>query len=128
MNMCLISSFLRSSKEYTWATAACPFELRIEVASHSKRSWFVELLGKTYPDAGSASAPYLCSLRHTPTRALAFAVGKVNTRRSQAAGFPFSAPFITNAVTIAPLLLRQIEIELRDPIPWRARKPAPPRR
>src|SRR5262245_53143385 len=83
--MCSICSCLSSSKERTWATAACPFELRIEVASHSNRSWFMELLGRTYPEAGRASAPYLWSFRHTPTRALAFAVGRVKTSKSHAA-------------------------------------------
>src|SRR5215831_11442355 len=43
------------------------------------------LFGRTYPEAGSASAPYLRSLLHTPTRALALAVGRVKTSRSQAA-------------------------------------------
>src|SRR6202011_2383547 len=92
--MCSICSLLSSSKEHTCATAACPFELRMDVASHSKRSWFIELLGSTYPEAGRATAPYLWSFRQTPTRSLAFAVGKVETSKSQAAGFCFGDTLI----------------------------------
>src|SRR5258708_38737231 len=87
--MCSICSFRSSSKEHTCATAACPFELRMDVASHSKRSWFIELLGSTYPEAGSATPPYLLSFLHTPTTSLAFAVGKVETSKSHRPGFCF---------------------------------------
>src|SRR5258708_25831070 len=85
--MCSICSFLSSSKEHTCATAACPFELRMDVASHSKPSWVIELFGSTYPEAGRATAPYLLSFLHTPTRSLAFAVGTVKTSKSPAADF-----------------------------------------
>src|ERR1700674_178192 len=98
--MCSICSFLSSSKELTCATAACPFELRMDVASHSKRSWFMELLGSTYPEAGRATAPYLWSFLHTPTRSLAFAVGKVKTSKSQAGGFGFTDTLIALLDTV----------------------------
>ena len=72
----------------------------MDVASHSKRSWFMELLGSTYPEAGRATAPYLWSFLHTPTRSLAFAVGKVKTSRSQAADCCLTDTLITPSDTV----------------------------
>src|SRR5215813_14935581 len=98
-----ICSCLSSSKERTWATAAFPFEVRMEAASHSKRSWFMALFGRTYPEAGRANAPYLWSFRQTPTRALAFAVGKVKTSSNQAADLSLEVTLIATCDTAITL-------------------------
>src|ERR1700730_142497 len=95
----------------------------MDVASHSKRSWFMELLGSTYPEAGRATAPYLWSFLHTPTRSLAFAVGKVKTSKSQAGGLSFIATVIAQLDTVITYLLdvHQTVRNRQAVIPFRAR-------
>src|SRR3982751_5769918 len=64
---------------------ASPSELRIEAASHSSRSWLAASFGRTYPAFLKPIEPHRCSLRHTPTRSLAFAPGNVKTSSNQGA-------------------------------------------
>src|SRR5580698_1758075 len=52
------------------------------LASHSKRSWFSGVLGKSEPALRKAMAPNLCNFLQIWTRSLALLVGRVKTNRS----------------------------------------------